>query len=171
MDKLYQLLPDFLSGPSLAIDKHVIDFAATSLPEYSGSYACILDNVLTAGECAELLRAAKVTTNGEWAHAMINSGSGGQQELDTESRSCGRIIWENQDVASKIWARFEGAVPELLELKDRPEITGKGWLKKEWVYRVNRLDGWMRFLRYFDGDYFRPQPKPIISTLLFFAIY
>ena len=86
---------------------------------------------------------------------MINSGPGGIQQLDTESRACGRIIWEDESIVRSIWARCEDSVPELMELRNRPEITGKGWLKRDWGYKARGLDRRMRFLRYFDGEYFR----------------
>ncbi|KAK3178680.1 hypothetical protein OEA41_000817 [Lepraria neglecta] len=155
MDFLYQLPHDFLSVSGPEIEKHIIDFKETELPEYEGYYACILDNVLSANECANLIRAAKAQANGEWQQAMINVGSG-SQEIDTETRSCGRIIWDNRELLSKIWARCQNLVPEILELKDKPGITGSGWLKKSWTYRLTRLNERMRFLRYFDGNYFRP---------------
>ena len=144
----------FLSTPR-DITKTPIDFSVTALTEYSSLYACILDNVLSASECLTLLNLAKATTDGEWAHAMINSGPGGSQQLDTESRACGRIIWEDGNIVRAIWARCEASVPELMELRNRPEITGKGWLKRDWEYEVKGLDKRMRFLRYFDGEYFR----------------
>ena len=156
MDFSYQLPHDFLSVSGPEIKKHIIDFKETELPEYEGYYACILDNVLSADECANLIRAAKAQVNGEWQQAMINVGSG-SQEIDTETRSCGRIIWDNGELLSKIWARCQNLVPEILELKDKPGITGSGWLKKGWTYRLTRLDERMRFLRYFDGNYFRRQ--------------
>ena len=154
MNTVYQLPHDFLLNPGPAIKKDVINFKETDLPEYDGYYACILDNVLTAEECANLIRAAKAQAHDQWQQATINVGFG-MQEVDTESRSCGRIIWDNGELLSKIWARCQDAVPEILELKDQPSITGSGYLKKGWTYRLSRLNERMRFLRYFDGNYFR----------------
>lgn len=154
MSDQYNPTSKFLSAPREVI-KTPVDFSTTAIPEYSSLYACILDNVLSASECLTLLNLAKASTDGEWAHAMINSGLGGSQQLDTESRACGRIIWENESIVRGIWPRCEGSVPELMGLRDRPEITGKGWLKRDWGYRLKGLDKRMRFLRYFDGEYFR----------------
>lgn len=154
MDSPYQLPPNFLSEPSPKVQKQPIKFKKTDLPEYEDFFACILDNVFSADECASMIRAAKAQTNGEWAQAMINVGYG-MQEVDTESRSCGRIIWDNKDLASKIWERCRDHVPEILELRDRPAITGTGTLNKRYTYKFTRLSERMRFLRYFDGNYFR----------------
>ncbi|KAL9613340.1 MAG: hypothetical protein Q9167_002101 [Letrouitia subvulpina] len=152
MRSVYKLPKDFLLGSSSEITKQIIDFKGNELPEYEGYYACILDNALSADECGELIRAAKAQTNGEWQLAMINSGSG-RQEVDLGSRSCGRIIWDDPEIVSRIWARCQGLVPELHELRDRPSITGTGPLKKGWSYRLTRLNERMRFLRYFDAHF------------------
>lgn len=150
----YQLSENFLLGSPPEITKRIIDFKETELPEYKGYYACVLDGVLSAGECGELVRAAMAQTDGEWQLAMINSGTD-RQVVDLESRSCGRIIWDDPEIVSRIWARCQGLVPELHELKDKPSITGGGPLKKSWSYRLTRLNERMRFLRYFDGNYFK----------------
>lgn len=85
---------------------------------------------------------------------MINVGYG-RQEIDAETRSCGRIIWNNKKLVSKIWAQCQDQVPQILKLKDRPAITGNGFLRREWTYSFTRLNKSMRFLRYPDGNYFR----------------
>ncbi|KAL8720012.1 MAG: hypothetical protein Q9225_003057 [Loekoesia sp. 1 TL-2023] len=154
MDPSHQRYQGFLSALRPGIQKQIIDFKAVDLPEYEGYYACILDNVLSADECANLIRAAKAQTDGEWQQATINAGYSGQQ-IDVETRLCGRIIWDNKELASRIWARCQDHVPEILELKDKPLITGAGPLMKDWTYRLTGLNPGMRFLRYFDGNYFR----------------
>ena len=93
MGAISALPPDFLSNPNTDIKKHIIDFGKTELSEYAGYYACILDNVFSAERCANVIRAAKVQTDGEWHQATVNVGYG-VQEVDTESRSCGRTIWD-----------------------------------------------------------------------------
>ena len=152
MEYPYQLPSAFLSSPRPEITKQIIDFSETELPEYKGHYACILDDVLSADECANLLRAAKAQTNGEWHHATINSGSssGGGGEVDAESRSCGRIIWDEKALASKIWARCHDHVPEIRELE-----VWNAPFNRTFIYEVAGLSERMRFLRYFDGSYFK----------------
>ena len=149
MDSRYQLPCDILSNPGPETKKQIIDFSKTELPEYKDHYACILDNVLSASECADLIRAAKAQTDGEWHHATINgSHSGG--EVDTDSRSCGRIIWDDKALASKIWARCHAHVPEFHEMNE-----WSGPLNRILGYEVAGLSERMRLLRYFDGNYFR----------------
>ena len=145
---------EFLLGPSPSVTKQIIDFESTVLPEYKDYYACVLDGVLSADECANLIKAAEAESNSEWSQAMVNVGYG-RQEVDTETRSCGRIIWDNHDLASTIWARCQQYVPEILEIKDKPTITGSGSLLKGVTYRASRMNERLRFLRYRKDHYFR----------------
>lgn len=154
----YELPKDFLSGRGPEINKEIVDFTKTTLPEYDGLYACILDNVLTATECAQLIRAAESRTRGVWEQAMINIGNGRQQFMP-EQRDCGRIIWDDGELVAKIWARCGQLVPEILELKDQAKVTGYGPVKRKEVWRVSRLNERMRFLKYVEGNYFRRKPN------------
>lgn len=77
MDFSYKLLEGFLSGPGPETTKQPIDFQKTELPEYENYYACILDGVLTADECASLIKGAEAHTDGRWQVAMVNVGNGG----------------------------------------------------------------------------------------------
>lgn len=168
MDTPYQLPHDFLSTPRSDIKKQIIDFKEAGLPEYDGYYACILDNVFSVEECANMVRAVKAQTNGEWQQATINSGFSGQ-EVDTESRLCGRIIWDNEELASKIWARCQDHVPENLEVEDAPHITGSNLLMKGWTFRPVGLNPSLRFLKYHDGNYFRRESRSRRSESCFFT--
>ena len=150
----YSLTSDFLSGPGPEIKKETVDFKDTKLSEYDGLYACILDNVLTAEECAQLIRAAESRTKGVWEQAMINAGNG-RQELDPYTRDCGRIIWDDKELVGKIWARCQDAVPEIMDLKDKARVTGNGPVKREETWKLSRLNERMRFLKYVEGNYFR----------------
>ncbi|KAL9012148.1 MAG: hypothetical protein Q9173_003061 [Seirophora scorigena] len=154
MDTPYQLPQNFLSHPGPEVQKQIVDFKASDLHEYQGYYACILDHVFSAEECAAMIRAVKAQTDGDWQQATINSGFSGQ-EVNTQSRLCGRIIWSNEELAAKIWTRCQAHVPEILEVKDAPHITGGTLLMKGWKFALIGLNESMRFLRYFDGNYFR----------------
>lgn len=148
-------LDSLLTGPTPKnITKEVIDFAQTVLPEYKGSYAVVLDNVLTAAECDELLTAAEAQGNGQWERAMINVG-GGRQEMYTDVRNCGRIIWDDWEMVARLWARCAPHVQEIARLENMPGVTG-GWsaTKKE-VWNMTRLNERMRFLKYVGGEYFK----------------
>jgi hypothetical protein len=146
------LLPDdFLSGPAPNPTAARIDFANTTLPEYVGLYAVILDGILTGDECRALVSAAEAQTDGTWERAMVNIGSG-KQALYEDTRKSGRIIWDDQDVVQKIWSRCEGLLPELHELHNWYNVTGQR-LGVKWV--LTRLNERMRFLKYTSGEYFK----------------
>ena len=53
---------------------------------------------------------------------MINVGNY-QQELATDIRDCGRIIWDDHAIAEKIWSRVKDFVPEIQIVKDQPGVT------------------------------------------------
>lgn len=157
----YSLPEDFLSspGPGKAVQK--IDFTRTSLPEYDGNYAVVVDNALTKEECECLVRAAEAKNGGEWEQAMVNVG-GGRQKLITDVRDCGRIIWDDSDIVAKIWSRVKDSVPDIEVLKDRPGVTGNGPMKRKETLKISRLNERMRFLRYQSSQYFRR--KPVYSS-------
>ena len=157
MDVSYLLPKDYLSGPYPAIRKEIINFKQTNVPEYAGLYACILDNVLTASECSQLIKAAEARTNGKWEQAMINVG-GNQQRIMTDVRTCGRIMWDDRDIVSKIWARCEPLVPEIHKLNNQPKVTETRLVAQGHKYELTRLNERMRFLKYEKGSYFRREP-------------
>lgn len=145
---------DFLSGPAPNLIIERIDFSKTLLPEYAGLYATIIDNALSEAECNALIRAAEAHSDGKWSQAMVNVG-GGQQKIMTDTRNCGRIIWDEPDVVDKIWARISSSVPELEFVETAARITGQGPLKRGEKYKMTRLNERMRFLKYGAGQYFR----------------
>lgn len=145
---------DFLSCPGPMVQKDDVDFSYTDLPEYEGRYATVLDNVLTKDECDTLVRAAEAQSNGTWEQAMINIG-GGKQMLVTDSRDCGRIIWDDADVAEKIWSRVRGSVPEIDIMKGRARVTGNTSVMLGETWKISRLNERMRFLKYGEGQYFK----------------
>jgi hypothetical protein len=144
----------FLSGPAPNLTRSDIDFVQGGLPAYKECWAVVLDGVLSEAECDMLLAGAEATTNGVWERAMINIG-GGQQALYEEERKCGRIIWDDRDIAAKLWARVEAAVPEIHSLKAWPKVTGNGPYKWEETWQVTRLNERLRFLKYVGGEYFK----------------
>ena len=144
----------FLSGPGPKVQKDDVDFRYTELPEYEGRYAVVLDNVLTKHECDTLVQAAEAQSNGTWEQAMINIG-GGAQALMTDSRDCGRIIWDDTDVVGRIWSRVKGSVPEIEYLKGKGRVTGNASVLLGETWKMTRLNERMRFLRYGKGQYFK----------------
>ena len=148
-------LPEgFLSGPGPKISIQPIDFAKTALPRYKDLYAVVLDNVLSAEECQTLVSAAEARTNGKWEPAMVNVGNG-RQMMDPWTRNCGRIIWDDGELAAKLWERVKASVPEIETLREVPKITGLGPTKRKETWKMRRLNERMRFLKYGKGQYFR----------------
>ena len=146
-------LHDLLLQPT-EITKVVIDFRKTSLPEYDGLYATILDNVFTEQTCQALVDMAESTTGGEWEEAMVNIGNGKQRTM-RDVRDCGRIIWDDCDMVETIWARVKDQVPEILRLENQPRVTGYGPVRRNEIWEMSRLNERMRFLKYQEGQYFK----------------
>ena len=155
MSSAFTLPATFLTGKPPTPTKTLIDFAQTPVPEYAKDYAVIIDNALTKAECDQLVRAAEARTDGEWEQAMINIG-GGMQRLATDTRDCGRIIWDDFEIVEKIWQRVKHLVPEIHTISRQPLITGQGPSKRKETLQMTRLNERMRFLRYEEGNYFRP---------------
>jgi hypothetical protein len=159
-------LPEgFLTGPAPNLTRTDIDLRKEDiLPYYDDLWAVILDGVLSEKECDELIAAAESTTDGNWERAMINIG-GGMQAMYEDTRKCGRIIWDDRDLVAKLWARIEAAVPEIHELKDRPDVTGNGPVKRKETWKLTRLNERMRFLKYVGGEYFKRECATLTACL------
>jgi len=145
------LSEDYLTGPAPNPSRRTIDFGNSSLPENAGMYAVVLDGVLSSKECHELVEAAKA--HASWERALVNVG-GGMQMLSEGTRKCERIIWDDQEIMDRLWARVEPFVPELQHF-DVP-------LKKH-ITRDNldltKLNNRMRILKYGQGEYFKRKSK------------
>lgn len=164
----FSLPADFLSSPGPEKVVRTVNFKEVGLPEYDGLYAVVIDNCLTKEECNEIVRAAEATTKGKlWEQALVNVGNG-KQELMTDVRDCGRIIWDDRDLVAKIWSRVKDCVlPEIEYVKNKPRVTGFGPMKRGEVLQMTRLNERMRFLRYEPGQYFRRiSPPPFFFSLL-----
>lgn len=176
---LFKLPADFLSSPVGPAEKKVsvvskVDFKEVGLPEYDGLYAVVIDNCLSKKECNELVRAAEAeaeATTGKkgeavWEQALVNVGNG-KQKLMTDVRDCGRIIWDDVDLVAKIWSRVKdcgggdgGILADIGHVKNKPQVTGFGPMKRGHVLQMTRLNERMRFLRYEPGQYFRRMVPP-----------
>ncbi|KAI5925105.1 hypothetical protein F4810DRAFT_88994 [Camillea tinctor] len=139
-----------------------IDFANTDLPEYTGGLAFVLDNVLSPSESAKLLTMAEDSVMEEdkldgspWRPALIHIG-GGYEVLAADYRNSDRIVWDNQDMVDRLWARLQ-TVPQVrdkLNVLSTDELLGgnrDGRSTLEY-YRVNKR---MRFLRYGEDQFFK----------------
>lgn len=178
----FKLPADFLSSPGR--EKKVVskvNFKEVGLPEYDGLYAVVIDNCLSKEECNELVRAAEAeaeATTGKkgeavWEQALVNVGNG-KQKLMTDVRDCGRIIWDDIDLVAKIWSRVKdcggGILTDIDHVKNKPQVTGFGPMKRGHVLQMTRLNERMRFLRYEPGQYFRRMFPPIHTHFFFFFL-
>lgn len=154
MSKKASLPSDFLSGAGPQVEVSRIDFNKAGLPGYDGLYAVVLDNVLTAEECDQLVLAAEGCTEGAWEPALVNIGMG-MQKLRLDIRKCGRIIWDDRAVVEKVWNRVKNYVPELELLSNAPDITGNGPVMRKETWQMTRLNERMRFLKYGAKQYFQ----------------
>jgi hypothetical protein len=147
---------EFLVGPAPNATIKRIDFSQTSLPCYEGCYATILDNILSPEECIALIQYAEASAPKKWERAMINIGDG-EQMLAEDTRKCGRIIWDEQDIVNRIWERCRPLVPELerLDSKTWPELVVKKSRGREAKYKMTRINERMRILKYTGGEYFK----------------
>ncbi|KAH6655928.1 hypothetical protein BKA67DRAFT_498728, partial [Truncatella angustata] len=149
------------------IEYQQIDFAKTVLPEFDGGYAVILDYVLSPSECAKLIQLAessvvnedKVENGNPWQPALVNIG-GGYEVLQASYRNSDRIIWDQQEIVDRLWARME-KVPEIqqklgrfneIDLLGARKLNGKPGMNWDF-HRVNKR---LRFLKYGPGQFFRP---------------
>ncbi|KAI0451135.1 hypothetical protein F5B21DRAFT_516974 [Xylaria acuta] len=155
---------DFLkSDPADAqpITHNPIDFKNSVLPEYKGCYAVVLDHVLSPSECTQLLELAEDSVMDEdkegrssWRPALVNVGGGYEVEIP-DYRKSERIIWDNQEIVDRLWARM-AALPEIREsLLTLPGLTIGASVErtKYEFYRVNKR---LRFLKYTAGQFFKP---------------
>jgi len=163
---IFKLPKNFLTGapPNPKITK--IDFTKTEVPEYEGLYATVLDGILTPEECHTLVAAAESQAPNKWERAMINIGNG-EQALYEDTRKCGRIIYDSQEMVDRIWERVKGLVPELTTLANQPLVTGTGPSKRHEVWKYTRLNERMRFLKYTAGEYFKRRSSHMDSVSLF----
>lgn len=157
-----------------------IDFSTTALPENKGRIALVIDNVLSHSECQTLLSLAESSVDldplnafwespghaSPWRPALVNVGQG-YEVLEPEFRNSDRIVWDSDEMVSRLWARcMQGEVGEALgamlsELNGEQHAKILGEKKKAW--RWDRPPRWvmkglnrrMRFLRYGPGQFFR----------------
>lgn len=153
------LPPDFLTSTlAQPITLRRIDFTTTALPEYKFRRAFILDNVLSTQECTQLLALAEAASTLGWQQAMV-SATPELEVLHTSYRNSDRLIWDQQEVVDRIWARVEDSGVLLVKVQDdgaNDDDDGGGLLgdrQKRWVFE--KLNPRMRFLRYGAGQFFR----------------
>ncbi|KAI0414346.1 oxidoreductase domain-containing protein [Xylaria grammica] len=158
-------LPDeFLtSDPADAkpITHHLIDFKNSVLPEYEGCYAAVLDDVLSPSECTQLLQLAESSVMDDdredgspWRAALVNIGGGFEMEIP-DYRKSGRIIWDNQEIVDRLWARM-ATVPEIQEKLSTLPGLSLDTSVSDAKYEFHRVNKRLRFLKYTPGQFFKP---------------
>ncbi|KIM25824.1 hypothetical protein M408DRAFT_204715 [Serendipita vermifera MAFF 305830] len=186
--KPVKVFPSFLKTTpydAQPILTYPVDFAKTPLPEYEGLYAVVLDNVLSPSECKQLIayaeesaglggetktnqneqdikedgasgKTVEVENNG-WRPAMVNAGRG-REVLMTDYRNSDRIIWDDQDMMNRLWARClqgEGIKEQLGRIEGRLLIQGPSAVNRGEKWHFSRLNERMRFLKYGPGQFFK----------------
>ncbi|KAL3422389.1 oxidoreductase domain containing protein [Phlyctema vagabunda] len=160
-----------LEDPS-RLEVKQIDFATSAIPEYRGLYAVVIDNLLTQEECNQLMHLAEqsagahregaaVEDNG-WKPAMVNAGPG-VEFMMSDYRNSDRIVWDQDEIARRLWARCSQAeeVREELTVLQSSEdenhyATVLGPRRgRNWILRKQGLNERLRFLRYGAGQFFR----------------
>lgn len=177
--KPVQFSPSFLINTpydAQPILTYPVDFAETPLPEYRGSLAVVLDNVLSASECKQLIAYAEesagvakvdkdamegveeneVVENNGWKPALVNVGAG-REVLRTDYRNSDRIIWDNQEIMNRLWARClqgDGIEERFGRIEDNPLMQGARAVERGEKWHFSRLNERMRFLKYGPGQFF-----------------
>ncbi|KAI1394611.1 hypothetical protein F4819DRAFT_258395 [Hypoxylon fuscum] len=151
-----------------------INFEDAGLNDYRGLYAVVLDHVLSPSECAQLIELAEASVvdenrnqeNGSaWAPALVNVG-GGYEVRTPDYRNSDRIIWDQQDIVDRLWARLE-QVPQIKNAllsffqehkRIAQRVRGKApqYITKQTWWDFHSVNKRMRFLKYGEGQFFRP---------------
>ena len=144
-----------LTGPSPPITRTLIDWPSTPLREYADAYAVILENVLTADECAALTATAEESAAPDgWVPATVDSLYGRGAVIDNYRKS-DRIIWDEAGVMQRLYQRLLPWLPEVEKLEGRPGTVGARLVRSATAWKLERLNERMRFLRYGPGHFFR----------------
>lgn len=138
-----------------------IPFAASPLPEYAGHTAVLLADVLSPRECQLLIALAEASVPREtpeespWRPALVSLGPGWEVAAPSY-RDSDRIIWDQQAVVDRIWARCAQADGLASLLAEVPPARGDG--RGKWTFKG--LNDRMRFLKYSPGQYFKRRSSP-----------
>lgn len=151
-----RLLHALASKPPETCRSETLDFEKIGLPEYQGKFATLIHDLLTPAECQQLLEAAEEAAGHQWEGAMVNIGAG-RQELRTDVRLCGRILWDTPEIVDVLLERIKSHLPSNIKvLENSAGITGNGPVKRKEIWEMARLNERLRFLKYTKGMYFRP---------------
>lgn len=80
----------------------------------------------------------------------------GRQEMMTDIRLCGRILWDTPEIVDKLLQRIRPYLPaNIISLQNSPGITGAGPVKRKEIWNLTRLNERLRYLKYTQGMYFK----------------
>lgn len=88
---------------------------------------------------------------------MVNI-SNNKQIMATDTRNCGRIVWDSPVIAERLLARLQPFLQRcgIDTVREQPLVTGIRPVQRGEVFRVSGLNERLRFLKYEGGEYFRP---------------
>ena len=98
-------------------------------------FALVIPNLLTETECQDLIA---ISEQCGYEVAKI-TGKDGEEVVNTKVRKCGRVMIDDQNIADNLWNKIKKYVPK--------DFMGKS---------VVGLNIRSRFLKYSEGDYFKP---------------
>ncbi len=127
--------------------------------------------MLSKEECDQLIHMAEMSAgahrddmevqNNGWRPAMVNAGRN-LEVLEPEYRNSDRIIWDQNELAKRLWERVlqgEGMKNYLsvLDGKEYARVCGGSAERKgeRWVATPQGLNERLRFLKYGAGQFFR----------------
>ncbi|KAH8671497.1 hypothetical protein BX600DRAFT_459176 [Xylariales sp. PMI_506] len=165
----------FLKSPpadAQPITVQEVRFEDTVLPEYQGHYAVVLDNVLSPSECAQLIQLAESSVMDEdraedgdpWRPALVNVGPGLEAHIP-DYRNSDRIIWDQQEIVDRLWARMAdtpiikdklGSFKEIELIGSRDALSLRKSRRKHIRWDFHRVNQRLRFLKYGPGQFFSP---------------
>lgn len=150
-----RLLHALASKPPETCRSELIDFERFGMPEYKDKFAVLIHDLLTPEECHQLLESAEEAAGHKWEGAMVNVGLG-RQEMMTDIRLCGRILWDTPEIVDVLLKRIKPHLPSnIVSLQNSPGITGAGPVKRKETWEMTRLNERLRYLKYTKGMYFR----------------
>ncbi|KAI0130464.1 hypothetical protein BJ170DRAFT_681911 [Xylariales sp. AK1849] len=149
-------------SPPTSATARTVDFADTILED---SFAIVIDNVLTIEECQSLLSLVEPADGTPWPAAGLSTYDGGEVQ-DTEFRKCGRIIYRSPELADSLLKRIMPFLPpQVVSLKDSPEITGPNPMLNNEPWKISRLRKDLRFLKYEPGGFFKPHCDSMLTDM------
>ncbi|CAE6464409.1 unnamed protein product [Rhizoctonia solani] len=139
-----------------------LDFLKLGLPEYRHKFTMVIDNLFTPEDCARYI--AMVESEKEWEVAGVGVVAANTQAVDASYRHSGRILYDNEELASEIFEKLRPYLKDIEYMDHSPlhrntykHVTN---VPARWVGLNKRL----RFLKYGPGQFFRRHYDGTYST-------